>query len=548
MRSVFLTGFMGAGKSVVGRRVAERLGWPFVDLDIEIERREGASIPDIFRLRGEAGFRQAEHDALAALVEQGHAVVATGGGAVLRADNQSLLRRFGSVVYLAVSAEEAMARLGDTSSRPLLSGQGVDTARAVLAARLPVYAATADMVVETDGKREEQVADEVLDALRALGPADLPIAVTNACGQHAYDVLVRPGALREAGALIRPFVSGAAVALVTDETVWPLLGESVKASLESAGLAVSVHVVPAGESSKSWERAGELLEAFAAAGLDRSSAVVALGGGVVGDLAGFCAATYMRGISLVHLPTTLLAQVDSAIGGKTGVDLAAGKNLAGAFWPPSLVLADTEALATLPPAEWTNGLVEMVKGAFLEGGDALLTLEGHLEAIVARQPESVERAVRRAAAFKAGVVSADFREADLRECLNYGHTLGHALERLVGYGSLPHGLAVAEGMRFASRLAEVVLGAPASVSERVEGVLDAIGAGEELCAAFIRPAADRLAPERLLGAMKSDKKSKAGAVRFVLLEEPGRWRAVTLGDAQLLAELERWSHDVAGGE
>lgn len=545
MNHVFLTGFMGAGKSVVGQRLAARLGQPFVDLDREIEMREGVPIPEIFRTRHEAGFRDAEHAALEALVAHGPAVVATGGGAVLRQDNQALLKRHGRVVYLSVTPEEAMARLGDTKDRPLLAGGGIDTARSILAARLPVYAATADVVVPTDGLTPSEVVDAVVRALD--GPAEPESIPVHESGGDGYVVLVGPGLLGRVGELMAERLSSRACALVSDETVWPLLGMRVLQSLQAAGFAVSVHVVPAGENSKSWAQAGALLQAFAEAGLDRGSAVVGLGGGVVGDLAGFCAASYMRGIELVHVPTTLLAQVDSAIGGKTGVDLPSGKNLVGAFWPPRLVVSDTDILATLPPAEWTNGLVELVKGALLEGGDTLARVERDLDALVAREPSVVQRAVRDAAAFKAGVVSADFREADARECLNLGHTLGHALELLVGYGAVPHGLAVAEGMRFAARLAEGLVGASPELTQRVESLLETIGAGQQQCAEAIAPAVARVQPQHVLAAMKADKKARGGSVRFVLLEQPGRWHAQSVADDVLLDALGRWVRALGGG-
>lgn len=542
MNHIFLTGFMGAGKSAVGRRVATALGRPFFDLDREIERREEASIPEIFRARGEEGFRDSEHRALESLVETGPSVIATGGGAVVRADNQALLKRHGTVVYLAVSPEQAMARLGNHTDRPLLARGGIDTARRILEARLPVYAATADRVVPTDGRTEAEVTEAVLAALGVGSSDETTTRIRVSEGGGDYEILVGPGLIGRAGALIRPAIGEGAVALVSDETVWPLVGECFAGALRGAGLRVSTHVIEAGEVSKSWQRAGSLLEEFAAEGLDRGSAVVAIGGGVVGDLAGFCAATYMRGIALVHVPTTLLAQVDSAIGGKTGVDLTSGKNLAGAFWPPRLVLSDTDVLATLPEIEWTNGLVELVKGAYLEGGPTLDRVEAGLDRLTARDQAAVVRAVGDAASFKARVVSADLREADLRESLNFGHTLGHALELLVGYGVLPHGLAVAEGMRFAARLAEAVVGAPGSLTERVSATLEMIGAGEQPCRRAIAPALSRVRPAAVLDAMKADKKSRGGSVRFVLLSEAGRWQSLTVADDVLLEHLGRW-HD-----
>lgn len=534
MNHLFLTGFMGAGKSTVGPLVAARFGQPFVDLDALIEAREGLSIPAIFEARGEAGFRDAEHAALASLATAPATVVATGGGVVLREENRALLRRLGTVVYLAVTPEESLARIGGGEGRPLLAGRGIDAAREIMAVRAGLYESCADVRVDTVGSSAGEVVAEVV--ARMSGEV---VRVRDPHG-GGYDVRIKPGLLDEIGARVRGAVSGDAVALVTDSNVNERFGARVTEALRAAGLRVERFVVPAGEESKSWVHAGELLEAFAAAGLDRSSGVVALGGGVVGDLAGFCASAYMRGIALVHVPTTLLAQVDSAIGGKTGVDLAAGKNLAGAFWPPRLVLADTDALATLPDAEWTNGLVEAAKAALLLGGQALERFEADAAALVARDPGAVLRAVRDAAAFKGRVVSTDLREADIRECLNFGHTLGHALELVIGYGALPHGLAVAEGMRFAVAVAEQALGAAPATGERVRTLLEAVGAGERAYAAAV---ADRPLPAApaLVRAMRGDKKSRGGEIRFVLLESPGAWTVRAVDEATLLGLLQRWS-------
>ena len=536
MSHLFLTGFMGAGKSTVGRLVAERLGRPFADTDAVIEEREGLTVSALFEARGEEGFRIAEHAALEWLTSQAPHVIATGGGVVLRPDNQALLKRAGTVVYLSVTPEEALARLGDAGDRPLLAGGGLGAARSILDARLSLYRATADHVVETTGRAPGEVADAVLAALG--DPPERVITVGAADG--GYEIILGAGMLEQSGDRIRAISTASRAALVSDATVAALYGDRVAAALRTAGFRVSEHVVPPGEASKSWGQAGRLLEEFAGTGLDRASVVVALGGGVVGDLAGFCAASYMRGVALVHLPTTLLAQVDSSIGGKTGVDLEAGKNLAGSFWPPCLVLSDSTILTTLPPAEWTNGLVEAAKAALLAGGAALERFESDLTPLLWREAGAVANAVYDAAVFKADVVTDDLRESSRRECLNLGHTLGHALEVLLGYGVLSHGLAVAEGMRFAARLAERLSVGSAATTARTSVLLESIGAGEALCTEALGSLAATLTPEGLLTAMKSDKKSRDGSVRFVLVVDPGEWEVRSVEDAVLLDELTEW--------
>lgn len=347
----------------------------------------------------------------------------------------------------------------------------------------------------------------------------------------SYEVVVERGAIGRLGIETRRVSAAARCVLVTDDVVAGLLADAASESLAAVGIDPVVRAIPAGEASKDWATAGRLLEEFSEVGLGRDGLVVALGGGVVGDVAGFAAATYLRGVPVVQVPTTLLAQADSGIGGKTGVDLPRGKNLAGAFWQPLLVLSDPDVLATLPPGEWASGLAEVAKSAVLDGEQAVAQLESDAEALLARKPEAVERAVLMAASLKARVVSGDEREAAGRECLNYGHTFAHALERTLGYGTLSHGAAVAEGMRFAARLAVEVAGAPEAWAGRQEALLDALG---------LPAMGGCCEPHLLLGAMKSDKKARAGVVRFVLATAAGEWMVAPVADAVVTAALDRW--------
>jgi 3-dehydroquinate synthase len=359
------------------------------------------------------------------------------------------------------------------------------------------------------------------------GEARLVVATSSA----SYEVVIADGLLGQAGEYVRKVSDGARCALVTDDNVYGMFGATVSTSLRDAGIEAVEIVVPHGEPSKRWDRAGEVLEQMAAARLERTDLVVALGGGVIGDLAGLCAAVYLRGVGYVQLPTTLLSQVDSSVGGKTGVDLRAGKNLAGAFKQPLLVLADTSALGTLPDEEWRSGLAEVAKAAMLTGSDQVEWMIRNAGALAHREPEAVREAVLAAVRHKIGVVSADEHETGLRESLNYGHTLGHAIERVAGYGVVPHGLAVAEGMRFAARLAVSVLGASAEVASVQDDLLNGLGISQ--------PPYPRDA-EALLDAMHADKKARGGTVRFALVPEPGRYVAAAVDDDVLLAEVRAW--------
>ena len=350
----------------------------------------------------------------------------------------------------------------------------------------------------------------------------------------SYDVTIADGLLESVGERVAASTGARRVAMVTDTTVDALFGDAVARSLTAAGVEVHRMSVEPGETSKSWKVAGLLLERMSEAGLRRGDAVVALGGGVVGDLAGFCAAVYMRGIGVIQLPTTLLAQVDSSMGGKTGVDLPRGKNLAGAFHQPLAVLTDPCVLPGLPEREWLSGLAEVAKSAFLDSEAAVEQLEADATALRARDGEATYRAVVMAAGLKVRVVSADPLEGGIRESLNYGHTLGHAIEAVAGYGVVPHGRAVADGIRFAARLAQDVLGADAAWTARQESLLDALGLSPSGAACGVGDEAG------LRRAMAADKKARSSTVRFALLPAPGVYQPFEADEAVLAEHLRRW--------
>lgn len=359
--------------------------------------------------------------------------------------------------------------------------------------------------------------------------------VVNIPGETPYDVRIGSTVLAGLGASLKklPAVADAPRLLVlTDTNVGPLYLEEAKASLKAAGFRVSDITVPAGEDAKSLAVAGEVWNAMAGLNLTRDCAVVALGGGVVGDLAGFVASTYMRGIPFVQVPTTLLAMVDSSVGGKTGVNLDAGKNLVGTFKQPAYVAACTSVLATLDEREWACGCAEIAKASVIDSDEFFFWMMDHAGALAARDAVTVTEAIARSVVFKANVVAEDKTESrGVRECLNYGHTLGHAVEALSGYGTFSHGAAVAEGMRFAARLGVQVAGTSEELVEAQDELLDALGLPP---LAWSAPAADMLA------AMKRDKKTRAGEVRFVVPRDIGDWELTSVPDEVILEQLRQW--------
>lgn len=354
-------------------------------------------------------------------------------------------------------------------------------------------------------------------------------------GERDYAVRIGGGVVSQLGQNLREierFASRRDALVITDDNVAPLYLAQTKASLVQAGFKVADIVVPAGEDTKSVEVAGEIWNAMAQLALGRDSMVVALGGGVVGDLAGFVASTYMRGVAVVQVPTTLLAMVDSSVGGKTAVNLPEGKNMVGTFYQPSFVCADTDTLSTLPEREWRCGCAEIAKSSVIDSDDFFFWLSDHARELAERDADVTAQAVRRCVVFKAGVVARDKTEsAGVRECLNLGHTLGHAIESVAGFGTFSHGAAVAEGMRFAARLAQDREGASPAFVEAQGSLLDELGL----------PAFTWRAPaDDLLAAMKRDKKTRGGEVRFVLASDVGIWRIASIPDEAILAYLRQW--------
>lgn len=518
-RHVWLVGMPGSGKSTIGPPLAERLGLAFVDLDDEVERESGLPVAEIFEREGESGFRERERRVLASVAGGTGSVVATGGGAVLADENRRVMRSTGFVVHLVVDEETARARLeAEPPARPLLTDRGAWSRLA--GERATAYTAASDLVSATGHRGESVPPDEAAESLARTvrtGGELAPAVVRVDAGDPGYDVAIGQGLL---GGRLRmwwpPAPSGGQAFVIADHEVSALfLDVAVRAAEESGWQPVHLPV-PRGEDAKTLAVAEALYRQLAIREAQREDLVVSLGGGATGDLAGFVAATYLRGMPVLQLPTTLLAMVDSAVGGKTAVNLPAGKNLVGAFHHPVRVVADVSALATLPDREFRSGLGEVAKYALAFDRGLMELLErgtGRLAEPERRtEGELLLDVVRRCVEIKAEVVSKDERDAGERLHLNYGHTLGHALERVDGFRGRSHGEAVAIGTVFAARLAERLEISGPGLVERHVRLLEPLGL----------PTGGQLPPaEGIVAAMRMDKKRR-GALRFVLLEDVGR--------------------------
>ncbi len=432
-RAIVLIGLPAAGKSSIGALVADRLNRPFVDLDAEIENRHGAPVVEIFEREGEERFRQLEHDLLIeVLARDDHAIVAGGGGVVVTPGNRRALADDAVVVWLDVPIDVLLSRLEGDVSRPLLAGGTEERLRHLHRERLALYSTSADAIVTDTGVHPPaQLVSDVIAAVEAAAtPGALQTEAVDFGDGRGYPVAVGRGARHQLAGLLPDGV--ARVAIITQEGV----GVEVDPGVEH-----QVLIVEDGEEAKRLDVIGDLASRLAQWGLTRRDAIVSVGGGVVSDLAGYLAASYHRGVPVVHVSTTLLGQIDAAIGGKCGVNLPEGKNLLGAFKQPAAVICDTDTLATLPPAEFLSGMGELAKYHFLGGGRLdRLPLTPRVAACVR---------------IKADVVVDDETEGGRRAILNYGHTLAHALESITDYG-IRHGEAVAVGLIYAAELARAL--------------------------------------------------------------------------------------------
>ena len=491
-RKVFLYGPPGSGKSSLGRVLAAQLQLNFVDLDEWIETRSGFSIADIFENKGEAAFRQLEKTILNEIAAlPGSCVVALGGGALLDLASRSLVEKTGDILCLQAEYDILLSRLlKEGVERPLIKDDLPLKLKTLLEQRSSHYQSFETLDVGA------------LSIEKAVERAQCRLGWFHVSGMGSgYDVLVQLGLLTEVGPYFAQYGLKGPVVVVSDHNVAAHYRKRVVDSLEQAGYKTVFVALSPGEAHKTIESVQTLWQAFVEAGLERGSTVLALGGGVVGDLAGFAAATFKRGVSWVACPTSLLAMVDAGLGGKTGVDLPAGKNLVGAFHAPRLVLVDTDCLATLPEVELQNGMAEVIKHGLIADPDLFELCRQDWQ-------QHMPRNVVDAMAVKIKIICEDPLEKGRREVLNLGHTVGHALELVSGF-QLKHGEAVALGMLAEAQLAEEM------------GITLAENLVKDIHAALVNNGLPVSIPagidlDAVMQAMLQDKKRAAGVLRFAL--------------------------------
>jgi shikimate kinase/3-dehydroquinate synthase len=522
--NIIIIGFSFTGKSVVGERVARKLGWEFIDSDHAVAAAAGKPIPEIFAEKGEAHFRDLEHKMLRKACGGKNKVIVTGGGAIIDPRNREMLLQSGVVICLEAQPKTIYKRLleskqmEDTVPRPLLKTSDPLSRIIQLKASRQAYYALADRAVYTDNLTVAKTVDGVISEFeqastqsKAAAKQSTPFIVNTV--SESYPVFVGWGLLEGLGRKMRQCGLEGRAVVISDDNVFPLHGDKAIASLKANGFKTDSYIVPAGESTKTIDTAIKIYNRMVKTRTERGHAIVALGGGMVGDLAGFAAATFLRGLPLVHVPTSLMAMTDSSIGGKVAVNHPKAKNLIGSFYQPRLVFADVSTLKTLPTREMISGWAEVIKHAMILDAGFLDMLEKNAGDLLKLKPAVTTEAIRRSAHIKATVVGEDEKEQRKRMMLNYGHTIGHGLEAATGYDRLLHGEAVSVGMMGAAMLSERLGLIKRDVVRRQKKLLERFG---------LPTSCSDVSLDAVVSATALDKKVKEKSIQWVLLEGFGK--------------------------
>ncbi len=536
-QNIILTGFMATGKSSAGRRLAVHLGYDFLDLDTLIAAEAGMPIARIFAVEGEAAFRALEARMVKRVAGRQGCVVATGGGTIIDPRNFEEFKRDCLIITLTADPQTILARIGPGEDRPMLwGGDKLERIHALLEQRAPAYA-KADLIVDASAQTIDQVVKHVLDFLdlhhvasrgSAVALPDTAESFRLALGPRSHEVIIGPNILGEAGRLVQGLDLAGTGVLITNPTANERFGLRLARVLDESNIAVTCLEIPEQEKDKGLETLNWLYRQMAKHRLERRSPVFALGGVVISEMAGHAAATYLRGLPLIQVPTSLIAQVDTSLGGKVGVNLPEGKNLVGTFYQPRLVISDVETLTWLEGRDFRAGLAEVIKVAVVRDKEFFEYLESNVEEVLSRDLRVLVRLVRRACEIKAHLVEADEWDTGIRPLLNFGHTIGHALEAATGYLGPNHGEAVAIGMVVAATLS----------------MQRGLCADEDLCRVkrllevFGLPTTIPINAAEIMRFVRYDKKFQSGQIRFVLLRGIGEGAMEFLdGLAELNAAL-----------
>lgn len=529
-KNIYIVGFSGTGKTSVGLALSKRLGWKFVDTDQLITDSAGKSIPEIFTESGEQYFRKLERETLALVSTKELQVISTGGGAPMDENNRRIMESTGLTICLEAKPETIHERLLEEDDRqgagrrPMLKGKDPLVKIKTLKSDRQTGYSLADWTIHTDVLTPEQAAVESEKAFETLCKVlssnfgnDLATVVETST--ENYPIWVGWNILDSIGEKAIGLVDATNAFIIHDSgTSKP--AERASKSLNAAGIETRLYQVSPGEKNKNLESASHIYKWLAGSRAERNDLIVAVGGGMVGDLAGFVAATYMRGMPFIQIPTTLLAMVDASIGGKVAIDLPGGKNLVGSFHQPKFVLSDVQILQSLPARDLTAGWAEAIKHSLILDLPSLSTFEDHAESIQSLEPDRTTAIIKRSVATKARIVSLDEKETTgVRALLNYGHTIGHALESVTNYSSILHGEAVSIGMSGAGYISNQIGMLTENELARQRNVLQQYG----LPTSF-----KNIQVEAVLSAMKSDKKTQNKIIHWVLLNGIGN--AITRSD------------------
>ncbi|CAK7192769.1 3-dehydroquinate synthase [Commensalibacter sp. Nvir] len=517
LRPISLVGLMGAGKTTLGKKLANHFNIPFVDSDIEIEKTAGCSIADIFELYGEKEFRRLEYQVIRRLLMDQPIVLATGGGAFIHTKTRNLLKEKTRTIWLHCELDIILQRIAHHTHRPLLnSGDKKDILSSLMSERYPIYA-EAELTIPCQQSKIELTLDKIIftlensDKMYTL-PVDLP--------GSPYNIHIGTHILEQAGSLLYPLLSVKKVYILVDETVAAYHLDTLTTSLRATQISTEIFVIPSGESTKSLKHYEDLTHKLLEKKIERQTPIIAFGGGVTGDLGGFIASTILRGVPFIQMPTTLLSQVDSSVGGKTGINTAFGKNLLGTFYQPLIVISDTHLLRTLPKRELKAGYAEIVKAGLINDPLLFKWCETYGSSLLEYDPNLLSQAVQKACSFKTDIVLQDQfeRNAKGRNLLNLGHSLGHIIEAELGYnGCILHGEAVALGCCLIFKLCTQMNCCPPEDTERVVNHFRSVGLPVSL-----QDLKTPLHASKLMSHLLHDKKIKNGKVSFVLVNGIGK--------------------------